>query len=163
MHHTFCLCLIAMLLVSSLTYAQDKICNTWYTDGKTSAVQIYKAIDNKYYGKIVWLKEGMVDGKPLIDKKNPEENKRTQTWLGMQILSGLIKKSPIEYVTGKIYDPTKGNYYNCKMTIGENNTLKLRGYILGIPFLGRTTTWSLKEEEKKPISPQNLKPISNVN
>jgi uncharacterized protein (DUF2147 family) len=80
----------------------------------------------------------------MIDSENPDKTKRQNSWLGIQLISGLIKKNAFEYINGKIYDPTKGNYYNCKMTI-EKNTLILRGYILGLPFLGRTTTWSLVE------------------
>jgi uncharacterized protein (DUF2147 family) len=63
------------------------------------------------------------------------------------IITSLVKKSDTEIVDGKIYDPTKGFYYSCKMTIVDGK-LELRGYILGMPFLGRTTTWYLAEDNK---------------
>ena len=147
-------CITVMLFAARWMQAQDKFSKVWYTDGRTSKVQIFLAADGKYYGKIIWLRDGIVNGKPLLDKKNPDPAKRNKPWLELQIISGLIKKSETEIVSGKIYDPTHGNYYSCKMTIKEGNKLELRGYILGIPFLGKTTTWYLDEDSNKP--PQNI-------
>lgn len=141
----------SLLLFSFITQAQDNFCKIWYTEGGGSKVQIYLAADGKYVGKIVWLKHGTVNGQPLIDKKNPDETKRHKPWLGLPIISGLVKKTPIEIAGGKIYDPTHGNYYNCKMTLRHPDKLELRGYILGLPFLGRTTTWYLAEDNDKPV------------
>ncbi len=134
-----------LLLCSQKVSAQDNICNTWLTEEGTSKVRIFLATDGKYYGQIEWLKDTLYKGRPLIDTENPDKSKRGKPWLGLRILSGLTKKSKSEYVGGKIYDPTKGNYYSCKMTI-ENTKLVLRGYVLGLPFLGKSTTWSLSEE-----------------
>lgn len=146
------LLLSAFLLLLKPVIAQDKICQTWYTDGKASAIEIYRGADEKYYGKIVWLREDLKDGKPMLDTENPDKTKRGCRWLGLQIITGLTKKSATEYVSGKIYDPSKGNYYDCKMTV-VGNKLELRGYILGLPFLGRTTTWTLKEESLPASTP----------
>ena len=163
MNHRILLSFFVLLLATKILSAQDKICNIWYTDGNTSTVQIFVATDGKYYGKITWLRNGVVNGKPLLDKHNPDETKRNKPWLGLQIITGLTKKSSTEYVTGRIYDPSKGNYYNCKMTMIGDNKLELRGYILGIPFLGRTTTWTLKEEKSKPVTTPNLVQSNSVN
>lgn len=152
----------SFLVLFQIVSAQDKICRTWYTDGGTSAVQIYASADGKYYGKIVWLRDGIVNGKPLLDAQNPDATKRSNPWLGMQIITGLTKKTNTEYVSGKIYDPTKGNYYHCKMTVVGENKLELRGYILGIPFLGRTTTWTLKEDPA-PATKSAATPSTEVN
>ncbi len=148
---------IALLSLIATAGAQDQFCKVWYSHEKTSKIQIYRASDGKYYGKIVWLRDGIVNGQPLLDTKNPDESKRKQTLLGLQIITGLEKKSDNEIVGGKIYDPTHGNYYSCKMTIKVPGQLELRGYILGMPFLGRTTIWYLIEDEhpkeQKLISP----------
>lgn len=135
---------IVLFICSPNLFAQDKICNTWLTEEGTSKVRIFLASDGKYYGQIEWLKDTLYKGKPLIDTENPDLNKRGKPWLGLKILSGLTKKSSTEYISGKIYDPTKGNYYGCKMTVQGAN-LVLKGYVLGLPFLGRSTTWSLSE------------------
>ena len=136
--------LVISIFISKNVFSQDPICKKWLTEEGTSMVRIFLANDGKYYGKIVWLRDSLYKGRPMIDSENPDKTKRQNSWLGIQLISGLIKKNAFEYINGKIYDPTKGNYYNCKMTI-EKNKLILRGYILGLPFLGRTTTWSLVE------------------
>ncbi len=143
----------SLLLFLLFIQAQDPFAKIWYTEGGDSKVQIYLATDGKYHGKIVWLKHGIVKGQPLIDKKNPDETKRNKPWLGLSIISGLEKKSSTEIIGGRIYDPTHGNYYHCKMTLRNTDKLELRGYILGMPFLGRTTTWYLAEDNNKSVAP----------
>lgn len=144
---------VIALLLTGAAQAQDLLCHTWYTEGNTSCVQLYAGADGKYYGKIVWLRDGYKDGKPLLNTNDPDPAKRNLPWLGLQIITGLTKKSENEWVGGKIYDPTKGNFYSCKMTV-NGNKLILHGYILGIPFLGRSTTWTLKPDEPKQAAPQ---------
>ena len=150
MNNKIFISLLVVLFFAQNINAQDKICHTWYTHEKKSAVQIYLAADGKYYGKITWLKNAYENGKPLMDDKNPDETKRGKPYMGLVIITGLTKKSETEYVSGKVYDPSKGNYYSCKMTVQNNNELALRGYIFGMPFLGRTTIWYLKPEKTIP-------------
>lgn len=47
---------------------------------------------------------------------------------------------------GTIYDPKKGSTYSCRMMLREDGSLGLRGYVLGMWFLGRTTTWARPAE-----------------
>jgi uncharacterized protein (DUF2147 family) len=154
------LILIAVLFTVTVTQAQDKFCKVWYTEEGESKVEIFLAADGTYSGKIVWLKNGYVDGKPLIDSKNPDASKRGAPWLGLQIIAGLVRKSATEIINGKIYDPQHGNFYNCKMTINAAGKLELRGYILGMPFLGRTTTWYLSEDNDKQVEKPNPEPAT---
>jgi uncharacterized protein (DUF2147 family) len=147
--------LFSLLLVIStynLAKGQDKFCKVWYTGERLSKVQMYKGTDGKYHGKLVWIKDGFKDGKPILDTENPDKSKRSKPWLGLQIVFDLEKKSETEFVNGKVYDPSKGHYYNCKITVMPNNTLELRGYIMGIPFLGKTTTWYFAEESPAPAA-----------
>jgi len=57
----------------------------------------------------------------------------------MDILFGL-KKDGDEWNGGKILDPKSGKIYKCYITLKDENTLKLRGYI-GFSLLGRTEYW----------------------
>jgi uncharacterized protein (DUF2147 family) len=41
---------------------------------------------------------------------------------------------------GTIYDPGSGRTYDCTVEPDGPDRLRLRGYV-GIPILGRTTTW----------------------
>jgi uncharacterized protein (DUF2147 family) len=49
-----------------------------------------------------------------------------------------------KWKNGRVYDPNSGKTYKCKLTLVDENTLELRGYI-GISLLGRTETWSRRE------------------
>ena len=124
-------------------FAQDAIEGLWYNVEKTAKVQIYKAKDGNFYGKIAWLKEPNEDGKPKVDKKNPDHSKRTQPILGLMLLRGFKKDEDNTYTDGKIYDPKNGKTYDCKMTL-KGEVLDIRGYV-GLPAFGRTTSFTRAE------------------
>jgi uncharacterized protein (DUF2147 family) len=127
------------------TFAQaDPIANSlWYNEDKTAKIQLSKGPDNKYYGKIAWLKVPEKNGKPKMDEKNPDKLKRTMPLLGLQILRELKKTGDNTFDDGTIYDPKNGKTYSCKMTY-KGDRLDLRGYI-GFSVIGRTTTWTKAE------------------
>lgn len=43
---------------------------------------------------------------------------------------------------GHILDPRSGRVYQAYIWLSEPNVLKLRGYVLGMPLLGKTETWT---------------------
>lgn len=135
-----------LMLAAVSTMAQDQICKTWYNQEKTSKVQVYLTTAGTYAAKIIWLKEPLVNGKPRTDVENPDESKRSTPVMGMVILKGLKKNAtdPNLYENGTIYDPKNGKTYGCKITF-KGNTMDLRGYIISMPFIGRTSTWTLAE------------------
>ena len=68
-----------------------------------------------------------------------------QPLLGLIILRGFEKTSENNYyVDGTIYDPNNGKKYCGKITL-DKTSLKLRGHICGLSFLGRSSTWSLAD------------------
>lgn len=121
----------------------DPIEKVWYNQEKTAKIQVYKAKDGRFYGKMVWLKEPLENGKPKVDKENPDEKKRNTPLIGLILLRGLEKDGDNEYDNGKIYDPKNGKTYSCKIT-HKGNTLDLRGFV-GISLIGRTSTWTLAD------------------
>ncbi len=141
--------MITMLLLTFIvigTNAQSKLTRIWYNQEKTSKVRVFLATDGKYYGKIVWLEEPTdKNGKPKTDIENPNAERRSKPLMDLQILAGLEKKSETEYVNGTIYDPKNGKTYGCKMTIKDDGTVDLRGHIIGMPLLGRTSKWTQAE------------------
>jgi uncharacterized protein (DUF2147 family) len=147
MLHSFSLRVVFFSLLLSATYtiakAQDQIEKVWYNQEKTSKIQVYKAKDGKFYGKIIWLKEPLRNGKPKVDEQNPDEKKRSQPTLGLIVLTGLKKDGDKDYEDGKIYDPKNGKTYSCKASY-KGNTLDLRGYV-GISLIGRTSTWTVAD------------------
>jgi uncharacterized protein (DUF2147 family) len=131
---------LLMLAFGLRAFAQaDPIEHTWYNQEKTSKIKIYKAVDGKYYGKIVWLKEPLRDGKPKTDYLNSDKSKQNTLLMGLVVLTGIKKESGNEYDDGDIYDPKNGKTYSCKITF-EGNHLNLRGYI-GFSLFGRTAVW----------------------
>ena len=118
----------------------DKIVGIWEVGSGKARVKITKYGD-KFGGKIVWLKEPTYsDGTKKVDKNNPDEAKRTIPLLGYNNLLGFSYKGKSEYDGGTIYDPENGNAYNCNISLKDDNTLEVRGYI-GVSLFGRTDTW----------------------
>lgn len=129
---------------SIVSYAQaNPIEKTWYNEGKSAKVQVYKGKDGKFHGKIVWLKEPDRDGKPKKDEKNPDAKKRNQPIIGLVILKDFKDAGDNVYSDGTIYDPKNGKTYSCKMTL-KGNKMDVRGYV-GISLLGRSTTWTVAD------------------
>jgi uncharacterized protein (DUF2147 family) len=121
----------------------DAIERLWYNEEKTSKIQVYKAVDGKFYGKIAWLKVTEENGKPRTDSKNPNDALKNTPLLGLLILKGFKKDGDDQYTGGTIYDPKNGKTYSCKIT-RNGDKLNVRGYI-GFSLIGRTTTWTKAE------------------
>ena len=134
------------ILITAPAISQPKatdILGRW-RNGDATAVIEFSAKANKYHGKIVWLKEPIdpETGKAKTDKNNPDENARAKTILGLTIAWGFTYDADDEaWEKGRIYDPKNGKTYDCQITLKDNKTMRVRGYVLGMPFLGRTETW----------------------
>lgn len=129
-------------LTGSLAQAQikaDPIQGNWYNAEKTAKINIYRAVNGKFYGKIYWLKEPNENGAPKTDKNNPSSKLKNKPLLGLVVLSGFVKDGATTYEDGKIYDPKNGKTYSCIIT-HKGNSLDIRGYV-GISLIGRTTNW----------------------
>jgi Uncharacterized protein conserved in bacteria len=127
-------------------YAQkaDDVVGQWYSEKNESLIEIYKT-GNKFYGKIIWLKEPLRDGKPKVDDKNPDEKLRNRPLIGLVILKDFVFDGKDEWSDGQIYDPKSGKTYSCYMELENKDKLKIRGYI-GISLIGRTTYWTRKKD-----------------
>ena len=107
-------------------------------------MDVYKKGDT-YSGKVSWLKNDFNEdkSKPKKDQKNPNEKLRTRVILGLGILKDLQwDASDKEWQGGEIYDTKSGKTYSCYAYMQKDGTLFFKGYILGMPFLGRSTTWT---------------------
>jgi uncharacterized protein (DUF2147 family) len=137
--------LLLFILLSPLTFPQDRdrdgILGTWLTAGGESQVEIYMRDSVTYCGKIIWLRDPLKEGKPVIDDKNPEDSLKSRPVLGLQILRGFTYAGDRVWNGGKIYDPKSGNDYSAKMTLEDEKNLDLRGFVV-IPLFGRTEKWT---------------------
>jgi uncharacterized protein (DUF2147 family) len=121
-------------MLAALTgYSQD-IMGKWLTEAGDAKVEIYEA-NGKVNGKIVWLEKGP-DTK---DIHNSDEKLQSRKLMGVNILSGLVKKQQ-KWEGGRIYNPKNGKNYKCAIWL-DGDKLKVRGYI---GFLYETQTWKRK-------------------
>jgi uncharacterized protein (DUF2147 family) len=136
----------------------DTILGLWATDpegeGGQAHIEITKA-GGKYAGNIVWLEEPLYTeddedgevGEPKIDKNNPDDALQSRPIMGLQLMQGFIYDGKGTWKKGTIYDPDNGKTYKCKLRIGDEGELKVRGYI-GFSMIGRTSEWTRVENEE---------------
>jgi len=98
-----------------------------------SHIKIYEK-EGKLYGEIVKL---LKDGQTHCDKC-PEPHKG-EPLKGLRLMWDLEKHGD-EWDNGEILDPVKGKVYSCKISLEEQDRLKVRGY-LGFSAFGRSQEW----------------------
>ncbi len=138
------LVLMVAFLTQAAAFAQDPIEGLWYNEEKTAKIKIYKAKNDKFYGKIDWLKERVRNGKPRTDENNPDKSQRKEPLTGLIVLKGFEKDGVNKYGDGTIYDPKNGKTYSCVITY-KGDKLEVRGYV-GISLIGRTAVWTRVSE-----------------
>ena len=113
----------------------------WMTEGGKSPVQIFQC-GALLCGRIVWLREpNQPSGQPKVDLKNPDQAKRGQKIIGLQMLWNFAKSSdPGEWESGRVYNPEDGEVYKATMTLRSDGKLQVRGYV-GISLLGKSQYW----------------------
>ena len=118
----------------------DAILGTWVSGSGKGHVQIYKS-GGKYYGKIVWLREiNGKDGKPRVDRHNPNPAKRTQPVLGMVMMRDFVYDKG-EWNDGYIYNPSDGKEYKSYIKMKNADEIVVRGYV-GMSWIGKSDTWT---------------------
>ncbi len=134
--------LLAFYTITGVAQEEDKIIGIWWNDEITTKIQGEKK-DGKYVGTIVYIvPEKYKNGEPPKDSENPDLKLRNRSIVGVQILNGFVynaKKK--EWQEGTIYDPKSGNTYDCYAWMESNDLLKLKGFIGGVRWLGRSSEW----------------------
>jgi uncharacterized protein (DUF2147 family) len=74
-----------------------------------------------------------------VDEHNPDKSKRGDLLCGHIMMGGFqaSKDGDATWDGGWVYDPDHGTTYSGKITVVDQDTVKLRGFI-GISLLGRT-------------------------
>lgn len=141
----FTFVLVLGLFVSQI-FAQNaqEITGVWWNAEKTSKIEVSEE-NGKFVGTVIFIiPEKYVNGQPQKDDQNPDVKLRSRSRLGLQILSGLkYNAGDKEWQGGRIYDPNSGKTYDCFAWFGKDaNTLSIKGYVVGIKWLGRSTVWT---------------------
>lgn len=124
--------------------AADDVSGLWLTEDGKAKIKI-EHCDAHLCGNIVWLEKPLTkEGKPKVDKNNPDPTLRERPLIGLQILTGFSAAGEGVWEEGKIYSPSEGDFYNANIAKDGAGRLKLRGYV-GIPLFGKTQVWTRTE------------------
>jgi uncharacterized protein (DUF2147 family) len=66
--------------------------------------------------------------------------------MGLKIMQDFVYKGDNIWEDGKIYKPSNGKTYGGTATLVNKNTLELEGYLISLPFIGKTSTWTRKTD-----------------
>jgi len=121
----------------------DPVLGVWKTiDEKTNQPSSLIRLEEKN-GELIGTVTELIPtpGETLVTHCNLcKDERKGKAITGMIIMKGLRKSSPGVWSGGEILDPEEGEIYKVKITMVNDKTLDVRGYI-GIPLLGRTQTW----------------------
>lgn len=109
-------------------------------EGKESKVEFRRQADGTYRGQIIWLRDpDNPDGTPKLDVKNPDESKRAGRADRVVVVEG-VKYDARKGVWngGRVYDPTKGKSYKVEVSFEDEQTLRVKGSLLGF---SRSVYW----------------------
>jgi len=82
-------------------------------------INIYK-VNNKYFGKSVWIQNVANPSQPL-----PKEE---QHWIGMIMMKNFIWENN-EWSRGIVYNPKENQTYSAYITPINQNTVKVTGFV----------------------------------
>jgi len=132
----------------------DAIVGLWHTEPKETGFATVRVTHEggAYQGEIIALSEPLYPdsegtewaGKEKVDRNNSDEAKTSRPIIGMNIVWGFQFKNS-KWEGGHVYDPENGKTYKSKITLNDDGTLSVRGFV-GFSMLGRTTTWTPVEE-----------------
>lgn len=130
----FIIAVMSLQNLSAQKVNKDAILGEWLSEKKDGKVLVYKQ-GEKFFGKIVWGKDGA-----RKDTNNPDPKLKDQNIIGSVILKDFDFTGKV-WEEGTVYDPNNGKTYSCTMKMPDANTLSIRGFV-GISLLGRSTTWT---------------------
>ncbi len=123
-----------VLLLSNTAQASDAQ-GYWLTENKRAVIHL-QPCGFSLCGTIHWI----IDGGMQYDAKNPDKAERSAPMCGLQLLHG-FETNGKNWKNGKIYKADEGKIYDANITVKDDNTLSLRGYV-GIPLFGKSQTWT---------------------
>lgn len=109
---------------------------TWLLANRV-AVEVFEC-GGLVCGRIVWMvRPRTPDGRPDVDRLNPDPALRQRPLCGLTIIWGLQSDGPGRWSNGSLYDPQDGNTYDVTAERTAPDKISARIY-RGIPVFGRT-------------------------
>jgi uncharacterized protein (DUF2147 family) len=113
-----------------LAASPDSIVGTWLTEDGASRVEVSveRGTDGSgfYSGKVVWLKEAGIAGKPVLDANNSDATLRGRPIMGIEILSGFRNTAEGVWTGGTVYSPRRGRTYPAELALTPEGRLDIR-------------------------------------
>ena len=135
--------LLSFVGLIAFSQTNSAIVGEWYNAEKDAVITLFEQ-NETVSGKITWMESPNDDnGNPKTDPLNPNEELKSRSRMGMVMMTGFTFIKDNIWDDGELYDPKKGKMYTGMMTLKDNNTIDLRGYI-GFSFIGRSSTWTRK-------------------
>lgn len=106
--------------------------------GNNVIIEFKEETDGTISGYIIDLanKEGQT-----IDNLNPDPELKGQNLIGMKFIKNFVyDNSDDRYIEGKIYDPTRGKWWNARAYV-DGNAIYLKGSLDKYGILGLTKVW----------------------
>ena len=146
----WCACCLMLLLPAAVRAdPADGIVGNWLVESGDAVIHIERHGD-RYEGTIAWQlhdtygpEDGPeLDGKPVVDRHNPDPALRSRTLDGLRLLWDLrYDVDDQEWTEGRVYDSDNGHVFRCQMRLLDPDHIRLRGYV-GITLLGGSSTWT---------------------
>mgnify|MGYP006316570351 FL=1 len=134
---------LLLALAARAAAPQDAIVGTWLTEdgGSTVEVSVSRASveDSVYSGKVVWLKDPMRNGKPLVDAQNDDATLRDRPILGLEILSGFKANGAGAWTGGTLYSPRNGKRFPADLSLLADGRLEVK---VKAGIVTRTVNWT---------------------
>jgi uncharacterized protein (DUF2147 family) len=126
------LILIALALAAS---GPPNITGDWVTADRTAMVRIGSCGTRTCGAIIRVLAHG--SAVPQTDVNNPVRARRSQSLVGLKVLSGFTP-APSGWANGRAYDPKTGRTYKARLALNRDGTLVVTGCVL---FICKSQRW----------------------
>ena len=126
--------------INAVEIQPDDIIGVWAIeeDGEiVEKIEIYKCGD-LYCGKIIWIKQSDTTGTLAVDTKNKKKELRTRQLLGLEVLKDYKFDGKNSWKDGKFYAYRKGRTVSPKLTLIDEQHLKIQVKIL---FVKKSFIW----------------------
>lgn len=131
---------VYLLTIINLTVAQNKsddILGRQFYRADNKAIVVFEKNGDTYFAKTIWLLEPFdKEGKPRLDKHNPNPSLQKRSLIGMKVMYNL--KYQNKEWEGEAYHPAHGLTCNVRLSLTENQDLKIIGSKWGIK---KTEIW----------------------
>ena len=132
-------CLVMFCLPGIVIADASAVAGRWLTQEGDGWIRI-ALVGDSLEGSIAGAPPGSPSEREF-DDRNPDPALRNRPLDGLAIMTGFEYAGDGRWKNGTVYDPNSGKTYRCSITLIDDNTLNLRGYI-GISLFGRSETWT---------------------